>query len=183
MKKIIFAVAGFLIASAAWAQNVQSLSNSPKEIKKEKRLIKKDLMRNEVAPESKMQFQNDFPGASHVTYLHTQQYDKISFTNAKKIKLDAFYDANHALIGTVKNIDYKDVPRALKTKIASRFKGYTADKALFFDDNEANDTDMTLYESSFDDADNYFIEMHNGSNKIVVKASPDGAVSLFKKIK
>jgi len=184
MKKIIFAVASLIfISTTAFCQNAQSLSDSHKEIKKEKRVIRRDLIRNEVAPESKTQFQNDFPGASNVTYLHTGQYDKISFINSKKIKLDAFYDANHELIGTVKNMAYKNIPQSLKNKIATKFKGYTADNALFFDDNEANETDMILYESTFDDADNYFIEMHNGAGKIVVKASPEGVISLFKKIK
>ena len=48
-----------------------------------------------------------------------------------------------------------------------------------YDDNESNDTDMILYGTAFNDADNYFVELKNDSEAIVVKVDLPGEVSFF----
>lgn len=39
---------------------------------------------------------------------------------------------------------------------------------------------MYLYDTQFADEDNYFAEINNGSKKIILQITPEGAVYLFK---
>ena len=52
-----------------------------------------------------------------------------------------------------------------------------------FDDNEFNETDMVFYGSSFEDADNYFVQLEKTDKNIVIKVTPEGVVSYFTQIK
>ncbi len=62
------------------------------------------------------------------------------------------------------------------------YKDYTIGPVVFYDDNEANSTDMILYGEQFEDADNYFVELSKGTKKIVVQVSPEGVVYFFKQL-
>ena len=67
----------------------------------------------------------------------------------------------------------------LKLKINKEYKDYTIEKVIFFDDNEDVDTDMILYGSQFDDADNYFVELRKDNKDVVLQVTMDGLVGYF----
>lgn len=69
-------------------------------------------------------------------------------------------------------------PQKQKRRL-KKYKGYTADAVIYFDDNEYNDTDMILYGQQFADEDNYFVELVKGSKKIVLRSNMAGDVSFF----
>jgi len=62
------------------------------------------------------------------------------------------------------------------------YPGYTIEKVVFFDDSEANDTDMFLFNQSFEDEDNYFPLLAKDSKKIILEVSPEGRVSFFQSL-
>jgi len=75
------------------------------------------------------------------------------------------------------------LPENAQKRIKKEYPGYDATAVIKFDDNEANDMDMILYGMSFNDADNYFVELNKDNKIIVVKVDMEGQVSYFKAIK
>ncbi len=69
----------------------------------------------------------------------------------------AFYDADAKLVGTTSHKLFTDMRLSMHRNISTRNIPATLKTAIvFFDDNEFNETDMTMYGNQFDDADNYF---------------------------
>ena len=68
-------------------------------------------------------------------------------------------------------------------EIKKKYPGYKVENVIFFDDNEANDTDMMLYGIQFEDADNYFVELSKNNQTLVVQVNPFGEVFFFKQVR
>ena len=80
-------------------------------------------------------------------------------------------------------MDATALPEKARDRIDKMYPGYTIEKVVFFDDNEANETDMLLYNESFEDQDNYFPLLVKDSKKIILKVSPEGEISFFQELK
>jgi hypothetical protein len=87
------------------------------------------------------------------------------------------------LIGTTTKVSFADLPRTAQDEINKRFGEYEVKEVIMFDDNEFNETDMVFYGSSFEDADNYFVQLEKTDKNIVIKVTPEGVVSYFTQIK
>ena len=74
---------------------------------------------------------------------------------------------------------FSDLPASAQKQINKEYKDYTIEKVIFFDDNEDVDTDMILYGSQFDDADNYFVELRKDNKDVVLQVTMDGLVGYF----
>jgi hypothetical protein len=109
-------------------------------------------------------------------------FNKISFMD-KDVQYTAYYDMDDELVGTVSNISVNDLPAHALDNIHKMYKGYTVGDAVFFDDNEQNETDMIYYGTRFDDEDKYFVELQNEKENIVVQVNTVGGVSFFTKLK
>ena len=94
----------------------------------------------------------------------------------------AFYDYDSHLVGTTTPVMVKDLPAKAANEIRKKYDGYTIEKVLEFHDNDANITDMLLYGTQFEDADNYFAELSNGKDIIVLKIGMNGSLYFFKKL-
>ncbi len=68
-------------------------------------------------------------------------------------------------------------------QILKHYPGYNVVAVIKYDDNEDNDTDMILFETSFDDEDNYFVELKNDTNDKIIKVSLSGDISFFANMK
>jgi hypothetical protein len=112
----------------------------------------------------------------------TNDFNKISFMD-KGVQFTAFYDMDDELVGTISNISANDLPAHALDNIHKMYAGYTVGDAIFFDDNEQNETDMIYYGTKFDDEDKYFVELQNDKEKIVVQVNTLGGVSFFTKLK
>ena len=187
MKKIaILSITGLFILAAAFAQP-QSPDNetAPKEIKKEikaKRIGHPKLEGKDVSYESKEAFDIDFPKATDVEWERSQIFDEASFNNKDGLKLKAYYDADGKLVGTTQYVTFASIPSKGQEEIKKQYSDYNIGKVVYFKDNEANETDMVLWESPFDGANNYFVELTSGTNNIIVKVDPYGAISFFKQL-
>ena len=153
-----------------------------REIRKEYHRLRRAENRNEVSDLTRNQFAIDFPDAKNVRFVRTKEFDEVLFIYGKK-KLTAYYDYDHELVGTTQDKTFADLRENAQKEILKKYAGYNIDGVIKFDDNESNETDMIIYGTSFDDADNYFVELKNDSKDLIVKVDLAGYVSFFKDMK
>ncbi|MFT3704307.1 MAG: hypothetical protein QM802_18205 [Agriterribacter sp.] len=127
---------------------------------------------------SRQQFSGDFPAATDINFWQSNGIDVISFLQSN-IQYKAYYDAGSKLIGTVTPKTIADIPANALASIRKKYKDFTIDKVIFFDDNELNKSEIVLYGQTFGDADDYFAELKNGSKKFGLRITMDGSVSFF----
>jgi hypothetical protein len=186
MKKILLTTAvvitGNLLISAN-ASNIYRGSDreSRKEIRKERREERRELWLHSSDPATREQFNKDFPDATNVSWKEGK-FAEASFLDGA-IQKTAYYDIDDALVGTTMRVDFSTIPGQAQQKINKKYPGYSVKEVILFDDNEADDTDMNLFATSFADEDNYFPVLTNGSKKIILKVTMAGDVSFFRNIR
>ena len=184
MKKFFLATATMVLTGlffSASAGNGKADKESRKQIRKEKREIKRELWLHSVDIATEEQFDYDFPNAKDVTWTRSI-FDEAAFADGDIHKV-AYYDKDNKLVGTTTYVDYSVLPAKAKQQISKKYPGYSIDKVILFDDNEANETDMHLFNSSFKDEDTYFPVLSKGSKQIILKVTTGGNVSFFRDYK
>jgi hypothetical protein len=186
MKKIVLVTAaivtaGFFISANAGINSFKSDKETKKLIRKEKREKRKELWMHSVNVGTENQFYIDFPGAKDVSWTESV-FAEATFHDGDILKT-AYYDTNQELVGTTSVVDYSALPDKAKKYIDKKYPGYSVENVILFDDNEANNTDMFLFNSPFADEDNYFPVLSKGSKQIILKVNMDGMVSFFQEYK
>ena len=159
--------------------------NSDKSIGKEKRKERKVLKEpreNEVSIRSEINFISDFGHISNVQWKRNAQFDEATFTKDGQ-QMTAYYDIYSNLVGTTENKFFTDIPTRAQKEIMEKYKEYSIGDVVFFDDNEANETDMVYDDLRFEDADNYFVTLTKDNKQIVLMVNTAGDVSYFKTLK
>ena len=186
MKKLVVLTMTFLFAmTVVFGQTKKADKEKTKETKKEAKVERVSLKKLEganVSTIAKGNFSSDFKDAKNVEWKRIDTFDKVSFTNKDGQNMSAFYDIDGNLVGTTQFKTFADVPEKGQQEIKKMYKDYTIGPVVYYDDNEANSTDMILYGEQFEDADNYFVELSKGTKKIVVQVSPEGVVYFFKQL-
>lgn len=188
--KHVLIIGSLLVLTATSASSQELLSlNEPisfaghkvsKEQREENRAIRREKAVTTPNYTTEQQFETDFPNATNVNWKRAG-FEEASFTLEGK-EMKAFYDYDHALIGTTTPAHYNTLPLAARTYIEKHFNGYTPQQIILFTDNEYNETNMVLYGNAFEDADMYFVELTNNNKTIVVQSNTEGLVSFFKDI-
>jgi hypothetical protein len=188
MKRIFLAAGILMVAATTFAQN-ELVHETRRETRVENREARKDSRaerrqdnRGEVSLLAKDQFAVDFPDAKNARFVRADNFDEVYFMSGDD-NLKAYYDNDSKLVGTTQRKEFADLPEKAQRQIQKEYAGYNPAAVIKFDDNEDNSMDMILYGTSFEDADNYFIELVKDNQKIVVKANMEGEVSYFKAIK
>jgi hypothetical protein len=130
---------------------------------------------------AKEHFFMDFPNATDVAWKNTKAFQEAHFT-MNNIAYTAYYDADNELVGTTTAKTFTDLPMNAQRYIQKKYAGYTPADVIFFDDNQANETDMNLFDQPFADEDNYFVLMKKPGENIVLKVNSEGYVDFFKNI-
>lgn len=181
MKRLAFLSFTFLFMMyAAYCQEQKSANTQNKETKKESIPLKK-LEGSNVSEMAKESFKADFGKVPDVKWQRSGTFDEAIFMKDGK-EMIANYDIGGKLVGTTKVVTFAEVPATGQQDIKKRYKDYTVSTVIFYDDNEANETDMIMYGIQFDDADNYFVELKKGNSKIVVRVDLKGEVFFFKQL-
>ncbi|WP_343306286.1 hypothetical protein AAHN97_04105 [Chitinophaga niabensis] len=187
MKKVVLLIAVVMAAGSLQAQNtIAMVGKDKKEIRKErheKRVALRALEGREVSYQSKEKFAFDFGNVQDVQWVRSGFYDEATFTNQDGRKTTAYYDITSQLVGTTSPREFSDLPMSAQKYIKKHYQNYEGAPVLMFDDNEANDTDMLLYGTQFDDEDIYFIEVRDGVKTDVLRVALDGTVALFRELK
>jgi hypothetical protein len=186
MKKLVVLSITFLFAMTILLSQTQKTDKEKtKETKKEakvERVALKKLEGSNVSMVAKSNFSSDFKDAKNVEWKRIDTFDKASFTNKEGQKMSAFYDIDGNLVGTTQFKTFADLPENGQKEIKAKYKDYTIGQVVFYDDNEINETDMIIYGEQFEDADNYFVELTKGTNKIVLQVKTTGEVFFFKQL-
>jgi hypothetical protein len=181
MKKLaIMSMTFLLVMAVVQIQAQEKGKETKKEVKAERKALRK-LERSEVSPTSKRNLQADFGNLSNVKWKTSDYFDEATFTKDGH-EMTAFYDFKGELVGTTLIKTFADVPANGQKSIKKQYKDYSVGPVIFFDDNEANDTDMLLYGVQFDDEDNYFVELTKGNSKIIERVNIAGDVFFFKQL-
>jgi hypothetical protein len=166
MKKIILASGFLFLGTAVTFAQENSDRNDAKE----------------VSLAIKSQFAADFPGATNVHFTSEKNFNEVSFTQDKET-ISAYYNDRDLLVGTIQKQTFADLPENAKQEITKKYAGYAIANVIKFDDSESDETERILYGASFDDADNYFVELKNDSGAIVVKVNLSGGVDFLTTMK
>lgn len=185
MKKIFLTAAAAAFTALLLSANARTVDNPDKESRKqlhrERRETRKELWLHSVDAATEKQFEYDFPNALNVTWIQGA-FAEATFDDGTVHKT-AYYDTDHLMVGTTTIVDYMVLPEKAMKQIAQKYKDYIIDKVILFKDNEANDTDMSLFNLPFPDEDNYFPFLMKGSKKIILKVSTNGSVGVFQNYK
>lgn len=146
--------------------------------KKIARKALRELRGSEVSDLSKQSFASDFGEVSDVSWARSTNFDEATFMK-DGAKTTAYYDYDSKLVGTTVDKTINDLPPSAVNDINKHYEGYQINKVIMFNDNESNDSDMLLYGTQFEDANNYFVEVSNGVRNVVLMVSMDGNVSYF----
>jgi hypothetical protein len=166
--------------SQAQESGKEQANSTKKEVKAERKALRK-LEGNNVNEIAKNSFYKDFGNTTNVQWKRNENFDVASFSENGQ-KMEAFYDYDANLVGTTTAKTFADLPANAQKEIRSKYKAYSIGPVIFFDDNEWNETDMILYGSQFNDADNYFVELSKGNEKIIVRVDVPGFVYDFTKL-
>ncbi|MFA5329681.1 MAG: hypothetical protein WC384_17940 [Prolixibacteraceae bacterium] len=179
---VFFAASFVQVQAKEGAREVlkSEIENSRKEIKTERKEMR-NMKENSVSDFSKRAFSIDFGDAQNVTWKKALSYDEADFTESGQ-EMKAYYDPESNLVGTTSFKTFADIPANAQTEIKRKYKNYTVDNVVYFDDNEDNDTDMIFGDNLFEDADNYFVELSNHSKKIILQVNPEGEIFFFKQL-
>jgi hypothetical protein len=159
--------------------SIKSIRKS--ETKAERKEIRKED-RNLVSDMSMENFFSDFGKIANVEWEKGQFLDEALFTKDGH-QYRAFYDRDSKLVGTTTEKTIADLPKNAQKDIKKQFGDYSIDKVIFFEDNQMNDQDMLLYNTQFEDADNYFVELSNEKRNIIIQVTPEGDVFFFNSLK
>ena len=184
MKKFFLATAALVLTGlffTASAGKGKTDKEARKEQRKEKRELKREEWLHSVDVATADQFSYDFPNAKDISWTRSM-FSEASFIDGDIQKI-AYYDTDNNLVGTTNYVDYSALPAKAQRYISKKYEGYRIEKVILFDDNEANDTDMFLLNTSFEDQDTYFPVLSKDSKQVILKVTTDGNVSFFREFK
>jgi hypothetical protein len=145
-----------------------------REVREEKRSVRAV---EDIPYKTKELFNTDFGNAKRISWMSPAGFDEADFT-LKNSKMMAFFDFDSQLIGTGKFVTFNELPANAIAEIQKKYKDYVPEKIMFYDDNEANDTNLNLFGQEMAQ-DSYFAQMKDGSKQIVLQILRDGTVSYF----
>jgi hypothetical protein len=193
MKKLIgLSAALFFLAPIINAQSIaaslkseiktdkEEMANINKEKKGERKELRK-LKGNEVSYQAKQEFISDFGNIPVASWERLDNFDEADFIKDGQA-MSAFYDEDAKLVGTTTNKTFGDLPEKAQQYISEKYRDYSVDGIILFDDNEQNGTDMILYNLQFEDVDSYFVELKKDNKRIVVQVREDGDVSYYTRL-
>jgi len=164
--------------------NKKELRNEKKQEERSVRREDRALRKEEVSDQTIHAFKSDFPNAKDIGYMVGSNFDEVTYSQDGKDYI-AYYNINGELVGTTSHASFSELPASARKEIEKHYlnKGYNTDRVILFDDNELVPTDMWLYERSFDDEDNYFIELSKLDKKLVLQVDMRGNVSFYKDLR
>ena len=189
MKKFaILSIALFIVftfgqinVQASVAGNKIVIKKQKTEEKKSERPPLRKLEGTTINQDSQTNFYMSIGNVSDIKWIRDTYYDVATY-NKDKQDMKAYFDINGAFVGTTTIKEATDLSTSLQKSIKKLYPDATLGQVTYFQDNEENTTDMTLYGVQFESKNQYFVELTQGSNKLVVMCDNDGNVSLFKQL-
>ncbi|HMC87158.1 MAG TPA: hypothetical protein VKI61_16655 [Chitinophagaceae bacterium] len=194
MKKLlVLSAAAFCFISAGKAQSSDmSVNNdvvtqkqneaSIRKERKEQQSEKRKLEDGEISDRTIQEFFADFGNLPIVETDRIPGFDKITFLKDGAAQT-AYYDASFDLVGTIAASAFEDLPKDAQDYIGKHYNDYTVKAVQLFDDNEANDNNIYLYDQQFVDEDSYFVELEKDNKTVILHVTLNGTVYFFSALK
>jgi hypothetical protein len=113
-------------------------------------------------------FAKTFATAENVTWKHTQDFSKASFTRNNQ-RMEVFYNDKDELICTATYVDLKALPCAALSTIQNKYEGFRCASAI-----KCVDADGLI---------RFYTQMENDKKTVVLQSESDGYTSVFKSTK
>lgn len=178
MKKLAILSMTFLFTVAALKTSAWPIGNETKNEAKTESTLPANVSKKTVSEFPMNSFYEDFGKVQNLIWKKSGPFEEATFIQDGQ-KLTAFYDNMGQLVGTTSIKAFSELPANGQKEINAGYGDYTVESVIFYDYNEANDAYIP-YENSFDDKDNFFVEMEKDGNKIILQVTPEGFVSFFK---
>jgi hypothetical protein len=138
---------------------------------------------NKVSYFSLRSFYTNFGDIPVTQWQSEAGIDKAIFTQ-DGVVMNAYFSRKGEFIGTTHEMDYTQLPVAAQKLIAKKYGTDTIEKIIDFDDNEASDATLSIFGTTAEDSDNYFVMLRDKNDKnIVLEVSHAGEVSFFTTVK
>lgn len=173
-------VSEILIGTAHLKHHKQgkSVSSSKKHVKK----VLKRLTGTKVSEQSQASFYVQFGNVPRVQWNRQDFFDMATFTKDGK-EMKAYFDNDGELVGTSITTNMKALPVKAQLEIAKKYGDYTVGDVILYDDNNEQISDIILYGTQMESADNFFVELKKDNKRVIAEVSPEGRVSTFKELK
>lgn len=155
--------------------------NTKEEVVVNEKQNEKEHEVDNVSNLTKENFYSDFGDVSEVKWDKDEQFEVAKFHMDGK-DLKAFYNNHSELVGTTQHVTFADIPERAQKEIEKKYNDYEVEAIIFFDNNEANQSQLFLYGSQFADEDNYFVVLKKENHKIVIQVNSVGRVFFFKEL-
>jgi hypothetical protein len=182
-RMLIFAMTALFAVSvmSGHALNTDKRTDKDEKTAKSGKVTLKKLEGSVVSQRAKNSFEADFGNVANVEWRRGTMFDEVTFTKEGKT-LTAYYDIDAKMVGTTEVSSFESLPAKAQETLKSKYRDYKVAQVIFFNDNLTSDSEMYLYGTQFEDEDNYFAELTNASNKIVIRISLKGDVEYFTKM-
>ncbi len=173
MKKLVIipAIAIIVLASVQLMAKSAGTNEGAKNVKLESSLAGFSAGNN-ISPTAVKRFQQDFGSVADVRWEKSGSYAKATF-NRNGTTLSAWYNKDAKLVGTSSARSFSEMPGKVQEKIQSAYGDYYVVSVQGFD--SARGTRPS-------GAQNWLVELSNGTAKIIVKVNVSGETALVKKI-
>ena len=181
---LICVVANAQLASVAIPTEIIQERTSAPEIKSKTNTLKKMppiILMDAPTGAILSAFYVDFGDIPVDQWTLIDNFEVASFTQNGQRKC-AYYDFDNNLVATTTEVHYSDLPVQARDHIAGNYADFKIKDVLYYDDNEANETDLVLYDEPLQNEDSYFVELENPNQNVVLHVFLNGDVSLLKKI-
>lgn len=119
------------------------------------------------------EFTSDFSDAKNVSWSITPNVQKATFTQ-DGVKMTAFYSLQGDYMGVTQNVDYAALSDKAKATIADKYKDYSVKEVVKL---ETTNPDANFEET------NYFVDLKNGADEILVRVTASADVYFFQQVK
>jgi hypothetical protein len=123
----------------------------------------------------------DFGYVSNPVWKGSTKYNEVTFLKNNQMET-AYYSREGELIGTTSEEKFSDLPASAQRKINSWYKDYKIGEVILFDDRRHSGADGVVYGLKFQYADNYFLQLTKGAERIILEVNPEGEVYLYTKL-
>lgn len=113
-------------------------------------------------------FKAAYPGATNVHFKTVGELVSVSF-ELNNHNMQAFYDTEGTKVAVSKNIDFTSLSMRGQNAVKQKYTNYTPVETIEMDSQEEGLC--------------YYVSLLDGTQKIVVRVSPGGDVTFFKKLK
>jgi hypothetical protein len=110
-------------------------------------------------------FAKTFASAENVSWKHTKDFSKASFTRNNQ-RMEVFYNDKDELICTATYVDLKDIPCAALTNIQNKYESYTCTSAI-----KTVDADGIIH---------FYTQMETDKKVVILQSDADGYTSVYK---